>query len=126
MAVAQEVSWLEVLAPSVRELILGRLAKLKPPARQLVQASAVLGTQATAQLLWQVAELEVQAGIGALEEAVRSGMLREEEAGGPGAGRLGSYPLPHDLIREVVYPGPRSARRLLLHHVAPSSLGAQA
>src|SRR5260370_5538480 len=100
MAVAQELSWLELLPPSVRELILARLAKLKPPARQLVQASAVLGTQATAHLLWQVAELGVQAGIEALEEAVKRGVLGEEETGGPGAGPVGSYHFAHDLTRE--------------------------
>jgi len=124
MAVAQELSWLELLPPSVRALILARLAKLKPPARQLVQASAVLGTQATAQLLWQVAELGVQAGIEALEEAVRSGMLREE-AGGPGAGRLGSYRFAHDLIREVVYTELGSVRRLVLHQCALTWLEAE-
>ncbi len=125
MAVAQEQSWLGLLPPSVRALILARLAKLKPPARQLVQASAVLGTQATAQLLWQVAELGVQAGIEALEEAVRSGMLREEEAGGPGAGRLGSYRFAHDLIREVVYTELGSARRHVLHQCALAWLEAE-
>ena len=44
-------------------------------------ASAVLGNQASAKLLWQLAELGVQAGVEALEEAVKSGLLREEEAG---------------------------------------------
>ena len=67
-------------------MILACLCKLTQPARQLVMASAVLGSRLSAQLLWQVAELGVQAGIEALEEAVKSGMLREEAAGGPGAG----------------------------------------
>ena len=75
----------------------------------------MLGTQASAQLLWQLAEVEVQAGIEALEEAVKSGILREEEAGG---GRLGSYRFSHDLMRDVVYTELGAARRQVLHQRA--------
>ncbi len=114
-ALAQERSWRELLPPSVHALILARLTKLSQPARQLVRASAVLGTQASAQLLWQVAELGVQAGLEALEEAVRSGMLREEEAG---AGHAGSYRFAHELIRDVVYTELGAARRQVLHQRA--------
>src|SRR5207237_2762517 len=56
-----------------------------------------------------------QAGIEALEEAVKSGILREEEPGGPGAGRLGSYRFAHDLMRDVVYTELGAARRQVLH-----------
>ena len=72
-------------------MILARLAKLAPAARQLVQTSAVLGNQAIAKLLWQLAEVEVQPGIEGLEEAVGSGILREEEAG---AGRRAAIASP--------------------------------
>src|SRR5260221_7838945 len=111
-AVAQERSRRELLPPSVRALIQARLAKLAPAARQLVMASAVLGNQATAQRLWQVAEVGVQAGVESLEEAVSSGILREEEAG---VGRLGGYHFAHDLIRDVVYSELGEARRQVLH-----------
>src|SRR5439155_4525448 len=90
-------------------------ARLKPPARQLVQASAVLGNQATAKLLWQLAEVEVQPGIEGLEEAAGSGILCEEEAG---VGRPGSYRFAHDLIRDVVYTELGAARRQVLHQHA--------
>src|SRR6266700_930504 len=87
--VAQERSQGPLLPPSVRALILARLAPLSQAARQLVQVSAVLGTAASAQLLWQLAERGtvsggqvMQAGVEALEEAVKSGILREEEPGG--------------------------------------------
>src|SRR6266700_6508247 len=99
-ALSQDQPRRKLVPPSVRELIQGRLAKLTQLARQLVRASAVLGTQASAKLLWQVAEVEVQTGVEALEEAIGSGMLREEEAGGPGVGNLGSYGFSHDLMRE--------------------------
>jgi len=78
-------------------------------------ASAVLGTQATAEHLWQVAEVGVQAGVEALEEAVGSGLLREENAG---AGRPGRYRFAHDLIHDVVYTELGQVRRLVLHQRA--------
>jgi tetratricopeptide (TPR) repeat protein len=84
-------------------------------------ASAVLGTQVSAQLLWQVAELEVQAGIEALEEAVKSGLLREEQGG---TGRRGRYRFAHDLIRDVVYTELGAARRQVLHQRALARLQA--
>jgi predicted ATPase len=112
--VAQEQSQRELLPPSVRAMTQARLAKLTQPARQLVMTSAVLGTQASAQLLWQVAELEVQTGVEALEEAIGSGMLREEEAGG----HLSSYRFSHELMREVVYTELGAARRQVLHQRA--------
>src|SRR5712691_5627183 len=108
--------------PSVRSMILARLAQLKPPARQLVQASAVLGNQATAKLLWQLAEEEVQPGIEGLAEAIGSGILREEEAG---VGRPGSYRLSHDLIRAAVYTELGAARRQVLHQRALTLLLAE-
>ena len=118
-AFAQGRSWRALLPPSVRTMILARLAKLSQPARQVVMASAVLGTQASAKLLWQVAELGVQAGVEALEEAVKSGVLREEQAG---AGCPGSYGFAHELIREVVYTELGAARRQVLHERALARL----
>src|SRR5258708_5765619 len=124
-ALVQEPSRHELLPPSVRTMIQARLAKLTPPARQLVLASAVLGTQASARLLWQVAELEVQAGIEALEEAVASGILREEEAGGPVVGRPSSYHFAHQPIPDLVYTDPGGARRQALHQRALARLSTQ-
>ena len=114
-ALAQERSRRALLPPSVRAMIQARLAKLALAARQLVMASAVLGNQASAKLLWQLAELGTQAGLEALEEAVKSGLLREEEAW---AGRPGRYRFAHDLIREVVYTELGAARRQVLHQRA--------
>jgi tetratricopeptide (TPR) repeat protein len=118
-ALAQEQSRRELLPPCVRTMIQARLAKLSPAARQLVLASAVLGTQASAQLLWQVAELEVQAGVEALEEAIGSGILREEETR---VGRPSSYCFTHELIRDVVYTELGAARRHVLHQRALARL----
>ncbi len=117
--VAQEGFRRELLPPSVRAMIQARLTKLASSARQLVRASAVLGTQASAQRLWQVAEVGMQAGVEALEEAVGSGILREEQAG---AGRPGSYRFAHELMREVVYTELGEARRQVLHQRALARL----
>src|SRR5260370_29513254 len=99
LALAQEQSQRELLPPSVRAMIQARLAKLTQPARQLVLARTVLCNQATAQWLWQGAELGGQAGVEALGEAVASGMLRGGETVG---GRPGRYHFTHELIRAVV------------------------
>ncbi|TMF41274.1 MAG: hypothetical protein E6I32_20650, partial [Chloroflexi bacterium] len=111
-AVAQEGSERELLPPSVRTLILARLAPLSPAARYLVQVVAVLGTSASAQPLWQLAEMKVQAGVEALEEAVMRGILHEEATE---KGRAGSYSFSHELIRDVVYTELGAARRQVLH-----------
>src|SRR2546423_5398526 len=89
------------------------------PARQLVMASAVLGTLVSAPRLWQLAEVGVQAGVEALEEAVGSGILCEE---GAGAGRPGQYRFAHGLMREVVYTELGEARRQVLHQRALARL----
>jgi predicted ATPase len=128
-ALAGPESRRELLPPSVRALIQRRLTRLSAPARQLVMASAVLGSPASAQRLWQLAGLQVPEGVEALEEAVKSGILREEEARGPGAGRPASYRFSHDLVRDVVYTELGAARRLVLHQHALAVLqseGAQA
>jgi DNA-binding SARP family transcriptional activator len=79
-AIAQERLGHELFPPSVRSLIQARIAKLSPLSRQLVMASAVLGTQSRAQDLWQVAQLDAQTGIEALEEALKSGLFCAEKA----------------------------------------------
>src|SRR5207302_6255381 len=69
-ALTQDQPRRELVPPSVHALIQGHLAKLTQPARQLVMASAVLGTLVSAPRLWQLAEVGVQAGVEALEEAI--------------------------------------------------------
>jgi predicted ATPase/DNA-binding SARP family transcriptional activator len=114
-ALAHEPSRRTLVPASVRALILARLAKLTPPALQLVRACAVLGQEASAQLLCQVAGLEVQAGVEAVEEAEGLGILHAAAAGKHGGGRPGSYHFTHALMRDVVYTELGEARRQLLH-----------
>jgi hypothetical protein len=99
----------------VRSLILTRLSKLSPTARQLVFASAVSGIGTGVQRLWQIAEMEEQAGIEALEEAVGSGFLCEEDGWADMPGR---YRCTYDLIREVVYTELGTVRRRIMQQRA--------
>ncbi len=112
---AQEYSWRELLPPSVRSMILARQTMLSANARQLLMACTVLGEQATALRLWQITECGTQAGVEALEEAIRSGILHEEATGG---NRPANYRFAHNLIREVVYTEMGEARRSILHQRA--------
>jgi DNA-binding SARP family transcriptional activator len=123
-ALAQERLRHELLPPSVRAMIQAGLAKLQPPARQLVMASAVLGKEASAEHLWRLAELGEQAGLEALEEAVKRGLLREEAAGRQGTGQSSRYRFAHQLMHDVVYTELGEARRHLLHQRALTLLQA--
>src|SRR3989440_1652905 len=118
-ALSQDQPRRELVPPSVRELIQGRLARLTEPACQLVRACAVLGTQVSAPRLWYLAEVGVQVGVEALEEAVGSGFLREERAA---AGQPGQYRFAHELMRDVVYTELGAARRQVLHQRALARL----
>jgi len=121
-ALAHEPSRRTLLPASVRALILARLAKLRPAAQQLVRACAVLGQEASAQLLCQVAGLEMQAGVEALEEAEGLGILHAAAAGKHEGARPGRYHFTHALLRDVVYTELGEARRQLLHQRALAQL----
>jgi len=121
-SLAHEPSRRTLLPASVRSLILARLAKLRPPTQQLVRACAVLGQEASAQLLLQVAGLEVQVGVEALEEAEVLGILHAAQTGRQGGGCPGRYHFTHALIRDVVYTELGEARRQLLHQRALAKL----
>ena len=120
---AQEQSRRELLPASVRLKFLTLLAKLSPPARQVVMASAVLGEQTSAHRLWQVADLGGQTGIEALEEAVRSGILREIVSG---SGQAASYGFAQELARQVVLLELGEARRQVLSQRAARRIESEA
>jgi DNA-binding SARP family transcriptional activator len=111
----QERSRSELIPTSLRTLIMAHLARLSPSARQLALVSAVLGTGTSTQRLWQVAELEEQAGIEALEEAIGSGFLCEAEGWEEAPGR---YRCTYDLVREVLYTELGAVRRRIMQQRA--------
>jgi predicted ATPase len=111
----QERSRSELIPTSLRTLIMAHLARLSPSARQLALVSAVLGTGTSAQRLWQIAELEEQAGIEALEEAIGSGFLCEEEGWEDASA---GYRCTYGLVREVLYTELGAVRRRIIQQRA--------
>jgi DNA-binding SARP family transcriptional activator len=109
-----------VLPQSVREVILQRVGRLSMASQRLLQAGAVLGQQMHFAPLCQVAELSEKEGLEALEEVLRSQVMREI-----GSTRVqGSihYRFTHDKLREVIYQEAGYARRKRLHQQALRAL----
>lgn len=104
----------------VRQVITSRLGRLSPPARDLLAAGAVLAHGFSFDLLCTVAGVEEGPGLRALDELLRSQLLREagderQAAGGP-------YIFAHDKIRDVVYTEAGDARRRVFHRRALEAL----
>ncbi len=111
--------------PSVREVIVARLDRLTPNASALLVAGAVLGQGITFEHLYQVADLEEQDGLPALDEVLHSHLLHESERE---EGRMvhGRYVFAHAKIRAVVYAEAGEARRSIFHRRALEALQAAA
>ena len=101
---------------SMSFLVLVRLAKLSPPAQDLVLAAAVLGSRCALSDAVRVAK--VADPVAALDEAVRAGLLIN---GPPGHPRDVAFP--HVLVRAAIYADLSPARRHALHRRAGEVLG---
>ena len=101
---------------SMSFLVLVRLAKLSPPAQDLVLAAAVLGSRCALSDAVRVAE--VADPVAALDEAVGAGLLVN---GPPGHPR--DLAFPHVLVRAAIYADLSPARRHALHRRAAEVLG---
>jgi DNA-binding SARP family transcriptional activator len=106
-----------MLPPDVREMIQRRLARLSPPARNLLRAGAVLSNDFTFEELCQVAQLAPQDGLAALDEALQSLLLLESSQLREGRSQV-SYHFAHDKIRDVVSTATGDARRRVFHERA--------
>jgi DNA-binding SARP family transcriptional activator len=107
--------------PSVREVIVTRLDRLRPPSFSLLVAGAVLGQGTTFERLCQVADLKEAIGLPALDEILRSGLLYESEREG-GPMTAGRYAFAHQKIRAVVYAEAGEARLRIFHRRALQAL----
>jgi DNA-binding CsgD family transcriptional regulator len=98
------------LPVSVRDVVLARAGPLSGPARDALDAAAVLGRHAEAALVQTVADCDTSA----LEECLHAGLLVDD--GGLQAFR-------HDLVRQAVEDSMTPLRRRQLHGRALEALG---
>src|SRR5215467_1126318 len=103
----------ELIPSSVRELICSQLGLLTPSAWALLVAGAALGQGLTFERLIQVAQLDEQEGLRALEELLRNGWLCERTPA-EGSQAFDGYAFPREMIREVVYQEAGVTRQRLL------------
>lgn len=98
-----------LLPPTIRDLILGRLASLSTKASALLLVGAVIGRRCTFERLCQVARLDEFDGLPALEELLQSRLMLEN------AHEARPFTFAHDNIRDVVYTEAGATRRRLYH-----------
>ena len=96
------------LPATLREIVLGRVALLSPPAQQVVRALATGVGALPHRLLAEVLDLEPGVLHGALREAVAHGIVRVDEGGE-------RYQLRHGLMTEVVSADLLPGERMDLH-----------
>jgi DNA-binding SARP family transcriptional activator len=120
-AMIKELGVPRLFPPSVRELISLQIDRLSPTAFAFLIAGAVLEQDATFEWLCLVADLSEREGLAALNEVLRSRLVREPEQQ---SGRSGNraYVFTHDMIREVVYVEAGETRTRIFHRRAFQAL----
>jgi DNA-binding SARP family transcriptional activator/tetratricopeptide (TPR) repeat protein len=109
-ALAAGTSRPEGSARTVRALLRERLATVSQTAAQVLAAAAVIGRSFDLRLVQGASGRSEDETIGAVEELVRRGLVRELEAG-PGT----TFDFAHAKLREAAYEATSLARRRLLH-----------
>jgi DNA-binding SARP family transcriptional activator len=102
------------LPAKVHAVILERLARLSPSARELANVAAVIGRSFTLAVLYQAYGADEDTLVRSLDELWQRRIVREQGAE--------SYDFSHDLIRETAYVSVSSARRRLLHRRVAEAL----
>jgi DNA-binding CsgD family transcriptional regulator/tetratricopeptide (TPR) repeat protein len=100
----------ELLPDSVRDVVLGRAARLEPSARRLLEAVAILPPRAEMWLLEAVAGDDVAS----IEDCLHSGMLRAANS---------TIGFRHEIARAAIEETLPPDRRVLLHRRALTALG---
>jgi DNA-binding SARP family transcriptional activator len=95
--------------PGVRDLIEQRVARLPPPARQVLRAAAVAGREFDADVLEGLPDLVQTDVLDALEQGVAAGLLVEAP------GEVGRFAFAHALTRAAILAALPSLRRARLH-----------
>ena len=92
----------------VRQIIDRRLEKLSDDAKRLLSAGAAFNGSFAFSLATAVADLEERAALGAIDEAIEAQLVRP-------APQPDSFDFTHALIRQTLYTGMNSVRRVRLH-----------
>jgi DNA-binding SARP family transcriptional activator len=96
----------DVVPERLREIVRGQLARLEPPARELLMAGAALGNRFTFADLCGVAGVPEAVALNALDTLLRACLLHEERD-------AGWYGFCYDALRAAVYAQAGAARRCL-------------
>jgi len=104
------------VAPTIHDVILSRLEWLSRSASALLSSAAVIGRECTFLRLCQVAGIDEQNGLDALDELLSARLLSEIR------NNIKPYIIYHDRIREVVYAQLSDARRNVFHRRALTAL----
>ena len=106
----------EIVVPEeLRQVIEQRVARLSEPARRALRVGAVVGPTFSVPIVERVMSDEPEV-IDALDEAASAGLLAE-------AGH-GDYSFAHALVRQTIYDGLGTARRMRLHRQVGEALEA--
>jgi predicted ATPase len=101
----------EISVPkSVKEVIGRRLEHVSESCQRVLSMAAIIGRRFRFEVLQAIGELPEEALLDALEEAMRTQLVREESA----AGEV-EYDFAHALLREVLYERLSLRRRMTLH-----------
>ena len=101
-------SWSVSIPESVREVVGRRLDRLSSACNDVLAVASVVGRDFTLPVLERVAELEPEAILDALEEAIRARLIHEEAV-------AERYRFTHALVQETLYAELSAGQRLRLH-----------
>lgn len=99
----------------VKEVIGGRLARLRRPTNEVLAAASVVGREFSMDVLERCCGLSEEALIEALEEALAAHVIEETSPGG-------RFTFSHTLVRATLYEQLSAVRRLRLHRLAGEAL----
>jgi DNA-binding CsgD family transcriptional regulator/tetratricopeptide (TPR) repeat protein len=94
---------------SVREVVSQRLSRLAPTTTTVLELAATAGAEFELDVIRRGSGLDERELIGALDEAVRSGIVEELSS------RVLAYRFTHELVRRAVYDRLTAVRRAELH-----------